>query len=190
MPIPVTIHETDLPGVLIVECRRIDDDRGYFTECYSRKTWGDQSFSADFVQDNLSMSRKGTIRGLHYQIEPHPMGKLVRALSGSIFDVAVDLRKGSPTFGKWVGRELSRENNLAMWVPKGFAHGFLALEDESLVHYKCTEIHTPEAERAIAYNDPEIGIAWPAEPALVSPKDQAAPALREAEYNFAYPDGH
>ena len=114
------------------------------------------------------------------------MGKLVRVVQGSVFDVAVDIRRGSPSFGKWVGRTLTGDNRLALWVPAGFAHAFLALEDDTLVLYKCTAIHTPESERAIHYADPEIGVAWPMEPTLVAPKDAAAPALASADYNFEY----
>jgi dTDP-4-dehydrorhamnose 3,5-epimerase len=139
-----------------------------------------------FVQDNLSESKKGTLRGLHYQLEPKGMGKLVRVIRGAVFDVAVDIRRGSPWFGKWVGMTLTAENRLALWVPVGFAHGFLSLEDGTLVTYKCTTTHAPDAERAVNYADPAIGIAWPDEPTLVAPKDVAAPLLAAAEYNFEY----
>lgn len=183
MPMPVDITETEIEGVLVVETGCARDDRGWFSELYSRRTWSAQGFEKTFVQDNLSWSRRGTLRGLHYQLSTHPMGKLVRALTGAVFDVAVDLRRGSSTFGKWVGRELTADNRLALWVPSGFAHGFLALDD-ALVLYKCTGTHAPEAERAVHYADPEIGIAWPAEPTLVSAKDRAAPPLAEAEHDF------
>jgi dTDP-4-dehydrorhamnose 3,5-epimerase len=186
MPMPVTISETEIAGVLVVETRAVSDDRGFFAETYSKPMFARAGLEPTFVQDNLSASRKGTVRGLHYQIEPHGMGKLVRAIRGSVFDVAVDLRRGSPTFGKWVGRTLTAENRLALWVPSGFAHGFVALEEDTLVFYKCTAIHTPEAERAIVYNDPAIGIQWPLQPSIVSPKDAAAPPLANAEYNFEY----
>ncbi|HEO70526.1 MAG TPA: dTDP-4-dehydrorhamnose 3,5-epimerase, partial [Candidatus Hydrogenedentes bacterium] len=136
--------------------------------------------------DNLSLSAKGTLRGMHYQIEPHAMGKLVRAITGAVFDVAVDLRRGSPTFGKWVGRMLSEGNPAAMWVPPGFAHGFVALEDHTLVYYKCTRLYAPQAERSLSYADPEVGIEWPMQPTVISPKDAEAPLLREADYNFTY----
>jgi dTDP-4-dehydrorhamnose 3,5-epimerase len=114
------------------------------------------------------------------------MGKLVRVIRGSIFDVGVDLRRGSPTFGRWLGRELSSENGLALYFPPGFAHGFLALEDNTYVYYKCTNVHVPEAERALSYQDPSVGIVWPIEPTIISNKDAAAPFLDEAEYNFIY----
>ena len=164
------------------------DDRGYFTEVYNASTWAAEGFDQSFVQDNMSVSAKGTLRGLHYQLQPHGMGKLVRALRGSVFDVAVDIREGSPTFGKWVGRTLSEENGLALWVPPGFAHGFLALEDNTQILYKCTHRYTPEAERTIVYNDPAIGIEWPAEPNELKEGDAQAPGLHEAERNFRYGD--
>jgi dTDP-4-dehydrorhamnose 3,5-epimerase len=148
--------------------------------------WRKAGFEAEFVQDNLSRSCCGTLRGMHYQLEPHGMGKLVRCVRGAVFDVAVDLREGSPTYAKWVGRELSEGNHLSLWVPVGFAHGFVALEDDSLVHYKCTEIHTPAAERALSYKDPTVGIEWPLAPTVVSPKDEAAPLLGDAEANFRF----
>lgn len=183
---PVKITKTEIPDVLVVETGVVRDDRGFFSETYSSKMFEAAGFRETFLQDNLSESRRGTLRGLHYQLEPHGMGKLVRAIRGSVFDVAVDIRRGSPSFGKWVGQTLSAENRLAFWIPSGFAHGFIALEDESLVLYKCTTIHTPEAERAILYADPKIGIAWPLPPTLVAPKDAAAPPLDKAEYNFEY----
>jgi dTDP-4-dehydrorhamnose 3,5-epimerase len=186
MPMPVTFTATEIEGVLQVETGLFRDQRGYFSESYSRDVWAAAGFQEAFLQDNLSLSAKGTLRGLHYQIEPASMGKLVRCLRGAIFDVAVDLRQGSPSFGKWVGRELNDENNLALWIPAGFAHGFLALSDGALVHYKCSNHHAPEYERALAWNDPQVAIAWPAQPAIISEKDAAAPTLEAAEYNFIY----
>lgn len=183
---PVKITKTEIPDVLVVETGAVYDDRGFFSETYSSKMFEAAGFRETFLQDNLSGSKRGTLRGLHYQLEPHGMGKLVRAITGSIFDVAVDLRRGSPFFGKWVGRALSAENRLSLWIPSGFAHGFVALEDATLVHYKCTTTHTPEAERAVHYADPKIGIVWPIEPSLVAPKDAAAPPLDRAEFNFEY----
>ena len=184
---PVVFIPTDeIPDVSIVETRIFPDDRGFFTEAYSYRNWSETGFNFQFVQDNLSMSSKGTLRGLHYQVKPFEMGKLIRVLSGSIFDVAVDIRRGSPTFGKWVGRVLSAENKLAMWVPPGFAHGFLALEDDSLILYKCTEHYVHDAERVIMYKDPKIGVVWPSEATNLSERDLAAPLLDEAEYNFSY----
>jgi dTDP-4-dehydrorhamnose 3,5-epimerase len=186
MPMPVEFKETEIPDVLVVETGRFDDDRGFFTETYSLPMWEAGGFDGIFVQDNLSESCRGTLRGMHYQLSGHGMGKLVRVVSGSIFDVAVDLRKGSPSFGKWVGRELSAENGLALWVPVGFAHGFVALEDSSLVWYKCTGAHAPQAERSLRYNDSSVAIDWPIEPTVISAKDAEAPLLDEAEYDFVY----
>ncbi|MBI5095642.1 MAG: dTDP-4-dehydrorhamnose 3,5-epimerase [Candidatus Hydrogenedentes bacterium] len=183
---PVKFSPTELEGVSLVETLAIRDDRGYFSETYSKRMFGEAGFHEMFVQDNLSESSRGVLRGLHYQINPHAMGKLVRVLSGAVFDVAVDLRKGSPTFGEWVGRTLSAENRLAMWIPAGFAHGFIALDDRSLVLYKCTAIHTPDAERSLLYSDPQVGVEWPITPTLISEKDKAAPTLDKAECNFTY----
>ncbi|MCB9770356.1 MAG: dTDP-4-dehydrorhamnose 3,5-epimerase [Candidatus Omnitrophica bacterium] len=182
----VQLTPTEIEDVLLVVTRYFRDDRGFFTETYSQKNWSAEGFDETFLQDNMSLSAKGTLRGMHYQIEPHGMGKLIRAITGSIFDVAVDLREGSPTFGKWVGRTLSAENGLAMWVPVGFAHGFLALEDQTLIYYKCTNTYAPDSERSVHYADPEIGIEWPMEPTGLSPKDEAAPLLRDAEFNFKF----
>ncbi len=173
----------------MIETCKGKDHRGFFAETYSERMFGEQGFRENFVQDNCSGSAKGVLRGLHYQIEPHGMGKLVRVLQGSVYDVAVDLRRGSPTFGKHVGEVLSAENRRALWVPVGFAHGFVALEDNTLVYYKCTAIHTPEAERSLLYNDPALGIRWPLEPSIISKKDAEAPPLAEAEYNFEYVPG-
>lgn len=186
MPMPVRFIETELDGVLVVESGRAADDRGFFSEVYSERTWAEQGFRERFVQDNLSMSHKGVVRGMHYQLEPHAMGKLVRAVRGAVYDVAVDLRRGSPTFGKWVGVELNESGNTALWIPAGFAHGFLALEDHTLVYYKSTAVHTPEAERTLSYQCPRVGICWPIPPKIISRKDAEAPGLDEAEFNFRY----
>ena len=186
MPMKVTLTPTDIDGVLVAETGVFRDDRGYFSESYSKAMWAEAGFHETFVQDNISKSAKGVLRGMHYQLNPHGMGKLVRVVSGAVFDVAVDLRKGSPTFGKWVGRELSGTNCLALWVPVGFAHGFVALEDDTYVHYKCSGMHTPEAERSLSYKDPDVGIEWPLEPTIISDKDKDAPLLNDAETNFEY----
>jgi len=186
MPMPLEITETELPGVLEIRVKVFEDARGYFTESYNEDTWTAKGFHQTWRQDNLSKSRKGTLRGMHYQIEPHAMGKLVRAVKGRVFDVAVDLRAGSPTFGKWLGRELSEDNHLWLWVPAGFAHGFVALEDDSLVYYKCTATHDPATERSLNYKDPAVGIEWPITPEIVTEKDELAPMLAEADYNFKY----
>ncbi len=186
MPMPVTIKPTEIESVLEVETGLFEDDRGFFSESYSKQIWQQAGFDEVFVQDNLSKSCRGTLRGMHYQLEPYGMGKLVRCVQGAVFDVAIDLRKGSPTYAEWVGRELNANNNLSLWVPIGFAHGFVALEDDSLVHYKCTEIHTPQAERAVSYKDPRIGIEWPITPTVISQKDEDALSLADAEANFQF----
>ena len=184
MPMMAKFTPTPMEGVLIVETGFFHDERGFFTETYSERVWREQGFTETFLQDSMSLSARGTLRGMHYQLAPHGMGKLVRALTGSIFDVAVDLRKGSPSFGQWYGRELSGANGLALWIPVGFAHGFVALEDNTLVHYKCTTTHAPESERSLSYRCPRVNVAWPMEPSIVSKKDAEAPGLDEAEYNF------
>ena len=186
MPMRVDFVETELPGVLEVHTQIARDDRGFFTELHSQRAWSAAGLVTEFVQDNLSESRRGVLRGLHYQIDPHAMGKLVRVLTGAIFDVAVDLRRGSPTFGKWIGRELSADRQIALWVPAGFGHGFLALADHSLVLYKCTGFHVPDAERSLNFADPEIGVDWPFAPEHLSGKDAEAPMLAQADYNFKY----
>lgn len=186
MPMPIEILPTEIPAVKVVKVSRFDDDRGFFSETYALDVWHAAGMTQTFVQDNLSNSRRGAVRGLHYQLEPRTMGKLIRCMRGAIYDVAVDLRRGSPTFGKYVARELSADNGLALWVPSGFAHGFMALDDDALIHYKCDGQHAPTHERSLSYRCPKIAIAWPAEAALVSAKDLAAPGLDEAEYNFTY----
>lgn len=161
------------------------DDRGFFMETYSSRNMEAAGFPpTTFVQDNLSKSGAGTLRGLHYQINPSPMGKFVRCVQGSLFDVAVDLRKDSPTFGQWVGETLSQENGKALWVPGGFAHGFLTLEENTLAYYKCDGLYAPNEERSVNYADPEIGIEWPGEVKSISDKDEVAPLLKDADYNF------
>ena len=145
-----------------------------------------------FVQDNMSSSVKGTLRGLHYQLEPYGQGKLVRVFKGAVFDVAVDIRRNSPTFGQWVGVELTAENKLSLWIPAGFAHGFCVLSDIAEFTYKCTSVYTPSAERGIIWNDPEINVAWPVDGELVilSEKDKGNPFLRDADINYYYSAPH
>lgn len=186
MPMPVKIHETDFPGVLIIQTACFNDERGFFSETYSEKIWRDAGFSEHFVQDNLSKSAKGTMRGLHYQLEPNGMGKLVRAVTGAVYDVGVDLRVGSPTFGKHFATTLQAGDNRWLWLPSGFAHGFVALENDTLVYYKCNSMHCPEAERAIRYSDPALAVAWPLTPSIVSGKDAVASLFEQAEHNFVF----
>jgi len=176
------VIETDLPGVLILEPKVFGDARGFFQETWNAKVFADIGIDAQFVQDNHSRSAKGILRGLHYQVQD-PQGKLVRVTSGRVFDVAVDIRRSSPHFGRWTGVELSGENKRMFWVPPGFAHGFVALEDETDFLYKCTALYAPQWDRSIAWNDPDIAIDWPLEglAPLLSAKDVAAVALKDAE---------
>ena len=174
---------TELPGVTLIRPTVHSDDRGYFMETWQARLFREAGIDADFVQDNFSLSEKGTLRGLHYQIE-QPQGKLVRVVSGEVFDVAVDVRKSSATFGQWAGHILSEENKHQAWIPPGFAHGFLVLSDKVRFEYKCTDYYAPEHDRCIRWNDPDIGIDWPL-PAgnqpVLSDKDAAAPFLKDAE---------
>jgi dTDP-4-dehydrorhamnose 3,5-epimerase len=170
---------TSLPGVLLIEPEVFGDDRGFFMETYRLDAFRAAGISASFVQDNHSRSARGVLRGLHYQ-EPNAQGKLVRCTRGAIFDVAVDIRRGSPTFSKWFGIELSDANKLMLWIPPGFAHGFCAMEDGSDLVYKCTTLYDQPSDRAILWNDPEIGIEWPIGEPVLSGKDAKAPRLAEA----------
>lgn len=174
------IIETPLEGVKVIEPDRFEDERGWFMELWNAQRYRAVGLPVAFEQDNVSWSTRGVLRGMHYQT-PNEQGKLVCALSGAVFDAVVDVRLGSPTFGQWYGCELSRENDRQLWVPKGFAHGFLVLSDEALVHYNCTVPYDAASDRSVAWNDPEIGIEWPAEPRLVSDKDRAAPVLAVLE---------
>ena len=176
------VIDTALPGVLILEPRVFGDARGFFMESYNRRVFAEVTGQdVEFVQDNHSRSAKGVLRGLHYQLR-QPQGKLVRAVRGAIFDVAVDIRRGSPTFGQWTGVELSEDNRRQLWVPAGLAHGFVVLSEAAEVLYKTTDYYAPEHERSIAWNDPALGIRWPVtgEPAL-SGKDQQGALLSDAE---------
>ena len=156
----IKVTHCDIEGLCVIEPQVFGDERGYFLETYNKKEFEDKGLTMDFVQDNQSMSKRGVLRGLHFQKE-HPQGKLVRVLSGEVFDVAVDIRKGSGTFGKWFGVVLSDTNQKQFYVPEGFAHGFLVLSETAVFAYKCTDFYHPEDEGGICYNDPEIGIEWP-----------------------------
>lgn len=178
----MNIIATNLPGVLIIEPRVFGDPRGFFLETWNRQTFADAGLPTDFAQDNHSRSCKGVLRGLHYQLE-NPQGKLVRVSQGAVFDVAVDVRRSSPDFGKWTGVELSAENHRMLWIPPGFAHGFVVLSDTADFLYKCTTLYHPPSDRSLRWNDPAIGIDWPdtGVAPLLSAKDDAAPLLSEAE---------
>ena len=156
----MNVIETALPGVLLIEPRVFGDDRGFFYESWNAQRFADAGLDLAFVQDNHSKSAKGVLRGLHYQ-NPDPQGKLVRVVAGAVYDVAVDLRRSSPTFGRWVGYELSAANKRMLWVPPGFAHGFLSLEDGTEFLYKCTAFYAPANEHSLLWNDPAVGIDWP-----------------------------
>jgi dTDP-4-dehydrorhamnose 3,5-epimerase len=172
---------TSIPDVLILEPKVFGDDRGYFFESYNLRVFEKIGIKAEFVQDNQSKSQQNVVRGLHYQIR-QTQGKMVRALSGAILDVVVDLRRSSPTFGKWVGVELSDVNRRMLWIPRGFAHGFSVLSEEAEVAYKADDFWAPEWERSLLWNDPEIGIDWQLKgDAVLSPKDAAGKSLRDAE---------
>ncbi|WP_338503887.1 dTDP-4-dehydrorhamnose 3,5-epimerase [Sphingomonas kaistensis] len=177
------VRETGLPGVLELLPRKIGDDRGFFSEVWSERSFKEAGLDYSFVQDNHSRSAKGVLRGLHYQLEPIAQTKLVRVTRGSVFDVAVDIRRSSPTFGKWIGVTLSADSWNQLLVPAGFAHGFLALEDGSEVQYKVDAPYSPAHDRGINPDDPAIGIDWPLprDQWLLSTKDQNAPHLAEAE---------
>lgn len=181
------ITPTDLPEVLILEPRVFGDARGFFTESWSEKVFN-QAVGADFhfVQDNHSRSARGVLRGLHFQLPPHAQGKLVRCVAGAVFDVAVDIRRSSLNFGRWVGVELSADNHRQLWVPPGFAHGFLVLSDSADFLYKTTDTYAPQAEGAVRWDDPAIGIIWPdvGAPPLLAEKDLKAPLLAEAARLF------
>jgi dTDP-4-dehydrorhamnose 3,5-epimerase len=176
------VTPTRLPEVLLIEPRVFGDERGFFLESYNKRALKEATGIAhEFVQDNHSRSAKNVLRGLHYQIK-QPQGKLLRVVHGAVFDVAVDIRKSSPTFGKWVGLELSAENRRVAWVPEGFAHGFLVLSESADVLYKATAYFAPESERTIAWNDPDLGIAWPLQGApVLSDKDREGVAFGSAE---------
>jgi dTDP-4-dehydrorhamnose 3,5-epimerase len=176
------VETTPLPGVLRLMPKVFGDARGFFTESWNARTMADAGLDLAFVQDNHSRSARGVLRGLHYQLS-HPQGKLVRVARGAVFDVAVDLRRSSPHFGRWWGTELSDENMAMLWIPPGFGHGFLTLSDTADFLYKCTTAYDPASDRSLAWNDPDIGIVWPdagTAPQL-SAKDAAAPALSVAE---------
>ncbi len=176
------VIETRLPGVLLLEPRTFGDARGFFLESWNRRTFADLGLVPDFVQDNHSRSAKGVLRGLHYQLND-PQGKLVRVVSGAVFDVAVDLRRSSPHFGQWAGYELSADNRRMMWVPPGFGHGFMVLTDSADFLYKTTAYYAPQWDRGIRWDDPQIAVQWPLEGRMptLSDKDQALPFFKDAE---------
>lgn len=167
----------EIPDLLVIEPQVFGDARGFFLESWNRPRYRAAGIDGDFVQDNFSFSRRGILRGLHYQ-KPATQGKLVMVLQGEVFDVAVDLRLSSPTFGQWHGLALSAENKRQFFIPPGFAHGFVVVSDTALFHYKCTEVYSPKDERSIRWNDPELNIGWPVREPILSPKDAQAPFFK------------
>ena len=179
------ITELPISGLLLIEPQIFGDERGYFKESFRVEVFEKAGIPA-FVQENESLSRKGVLRGLHFQVPPHAQGKLVRCALGSVFDVAVDIRKGSPTYGQWYGLELTEKNHLMMYIPPGFAHGFCTLSEQALFCYKQTNYYAPNAEGAVLWNDPQIGIEWPMTNPLVSDKDKIAQPLAELDSAFVF----
>ncbi len=183
----MNIIKTDIEDVIIIEPKVFGDHRGWFTETYSKEKFKEFGIDIDFMQDNHSLSaQKGTLRGLHFQLNPKAQTKLVRCTKGKILDVAVDIRDGSPTYKKWVAVELTEENKKQLLIPKGFAHGFLTLTDDVEVQYKVDEYYSPENDRSIRYDDPEIGVDWGIEDPILSEKDLNAPLLKDSNINFKY----
>ncbi len=182
------IIHTPLPDLLIIEPGIFEDSRGYFFESFNHKTFAEKGIDINFVQDNESKSCRNVLRGLHYQLAPYAQTKLIRVITGEILDVALDIRKGSPTFGKHFAIELSSKNKLQLLIPKGFAHGFSVVSESAIVVYKCDNIYNAEAERGILYNDHELSIDWKInlETAIISAKDKVNPPLSKAEINFIY----
>jgi len=182
------VTETELKGVYVVEPQVFGDARGWFMESWSAKKLAEAGIEVSFVQDNHSFSaQKGTLRGLHYQLNPMCQAKMLRCTQGRIFDVAVDIRKGSPQYGKWVGVELSAENKKQLYIPRGFAHGFITLTDDVEVQYKADNYYAPECDGNIRWDDPDIGVEWPLKPVILSDKDRVAPLLKErTNLNFVY----
>jgi dTDP-4-dehydrorhamnose 3,5-epimerase len=182
---PFKFDSLGIAGLILIKPQVFGDDRGFFLELYKHSDFSLNGIEEHLVQDNYSRSTKGVLRGLHYQKNPKAQGKLVTCMKGRIFDVAVDIRKGSPWFGKWAGVELSEENKQLLYVPPGFAHGFQVLTDAAEVLYKCTDEYSPADDRGIIWNDPDINIAWPLNDTILSGKDKVHPRLRDADNNFS-----
>lgn len=188
LPVPfLSFRRLEIPDVVLVEYQRFPDNRGFFAELWKRSDFLANGIPFDYMQVSMSLSRRGVVRGLHYQLRPAEQGKLVTVVRGRVVDVAVDIRKGSPWFGRYVAVELSADKPYLLWVPPGFAHGFQALEDDTVFIYLMTKEYAPQLERCIRWNDPEIGIPWPIREAIVSEKDSKCPPLNQAETNFTYP---
>ncbi len=183
---PFTFKKLSISEVIIVEAQSFPDDRGFFLESFKESSFIENGINTKFVQDNYSRSRKGVLRGLHYQKNPKAQAKLVTALRGEIFDVAVDIRKDSPTYGKWVSETLSEQNHKLLYIPEGFAHGYCVLSDEADIFYKANQEYSPELDSGFIWNDPEVAINWPLDKPTISEKDQKLPLLKNADNNFEY----
>ncbi len=184
----MNIIQTELPGLMIIEPKVFGDARGYFFESYNQKMMADAGITIEFRQDNQSFSKYGVIRGLHFQLNPYSQTKLIRALEGTIYDVVVDLRKGSPAFGKWLGVELSAENKRQLYIPQGFAHGFSVISEQTTILYKCDNFYTPSAEGGVAFDDPKLGIDWKVDSAkaIISDRDKKWPGVDAVVTNFVF----
>jgi len=184
----MNIIKTDFPGLMIIEPKIYGDSRGYFFESFNEKVMADAGIQTVFRQDNQSFSKYGVIRGLHFQRNPYSQTKLIHAIEGTIYDVALDLRKGSPTFGKWFGVELSAENKRQLYIPQGFAHGFSVMSEQTVILYKCDNFYHPQSEGGVLYNDPALDIDWKVDAAgaTISDKDKILPTLDQVETNFRY----
>ena len=178
------VIKTEIEGLLIIKPKVFEDSRGYFYESYNKERLREAGIDHEFVQDNQSLSSKGVLRGLHFQNPPYEQGKLIRVITGSVLDVAVDIRKNSPTYGRWLSAELSAVNKLMFWIPPGFAHGFVTLEDNTTFFYKCTGFYNYESEGAILWNDPDLNIDWKIKNPILSEKDKRCPVFRELESRF------
>lgn len=183
---PFEFHRLAIPGVILVRAPVLEDERGFFVESYKHSVFAENGIAESFVQDNYSRSRHGVLRGLHYQKRPKAQGKLVTVMRGEIFDVAADLRHGSPTYGRWVSAVLSSREPGLFYIPPGFAHGFCVLSPEADVVYKVTAEYAPDLDRGVAWNDPELAITWPITNPILSPRDAALPQLQAADNNFHF----
>jgi dTDP-4-dehydrorhamnose 3,5-epimerase len=180
----MNITQSELSGLLVIDPKVFGDDRGYFFESYNAEIFKAAGLEIDFMQDNESRSGKGVLRGLHFQEPPFEQGKLVRVARGAVMDVSVDIRKDSPTYGKWAAFELSEQNKRMLWIPPGFAHGFVTLEDDTIFIYKCTKVYNKESENSIRWDDPDLGIDWAVENPIISDKDKVAPLFKELKSQF------
>jgi len=183
---PFNFRQLNIPEVILIEAKSFSDDRGYFLESFKESDFSSNGINTKFVQDNLSHSVKNVLRGLHFQKNPKAQAKLVTTITGTIFDVAIDIRKGSPTFGKWVGEILSETNHKSLFIPEGFAHGFCVISEIADVHYKVNQEYSAENESGIIWNDPTLNISWPVENPIVTKKDLELPTINNSDNNFTY----